>query len=209
MPLVVAVAPAGATPHQEPEPAPPDMRNIRCPREGVYVVRVNVGGVQEHVGTFLTHAQAVAARDARLARKVAPPVAAPIEKACAVAAAAAAAAPKAKKTKGVYARQTTTGIVYDVLAYKNGMYCWGGRYTTREAAEEARARIQPSVVQQARMTEARQWVRNEPGVTVRFNKRCDPVYIARVHCRGCHHVGTYATLDDARDAIAQYRASLL
>ena len=98
--------------------------------------------------------------------------------------------------------------MYDVIAYCQGIYCWGGRYRTQQAAVEARTKL---TLTAAQVTAARA-VGSERGITVRFNKgrgalgnQLVPVYIARVYRKGAKHLGTFKTLEAARAAIAGYR----
>lgn len=198
----------GATPHQE-EAAPLDMHCIRRLRSDTYAVRVTIRGVQEHVGTYRSRDEAIAARDERLTGRAPKsawnhrPKKRPLE------------CPEQlkppespAKAQGVYERQTATGPVYDVIAYCQGIYCWGGRYRTQQAAVEARTKL---TLTAAQVTAARA-VGSERGITVRFNKgrgalgnQLVPVYIARVYRKGAKHLGTFKTLEAARAAIAGYR----
>lgn len=210
--MLVGTSP-DATPHGH-EAAPVEStRGIRCPRPGKYVVRVNVSGVQEHVGTFSSREEAVAARDKRMSRLVTPIgkggdakhellVAAPL------------AAREPRRVKGVYERRIASGIVYDVLAYQNGCYCWGGRYRTRVAAEEARGRLE---VDSRRTVAAAAGIccDRERGISIRYNKGGSsssatprPVYVARAYDKRSVHLGTFRCLDNARAAIAAHDAAL-
>ena len=226
------VAMDDATPHQEEEEATPlDMRNLRLTPQGTYAVRVTHHSAQKHVGTYKTHADAIAARDrymceqdarfrARdtpIAKKPCQPtlqLLAPVSEALPLEAPST--TPEAPnpdaKVKGVYERQTNDGTVYDVIAYCQGVYCWGGRYRTHKAAVEARTKLSLTSSQVAAVAGVAN-VTGERGISVRFNKgrglarnEITPVYTARIYQKGAKNLGSFSTLEAARAAIASARA---
>ena len=88
------------------------------------------------------------------------------------------------KVKGVYERQTNDGTVYDVIAYCQGVYCWGGRYRTHKAAVEARTKLSLTSSQVAAVAGVAN-VTGERGISVRFNKGRGPGEErdhSRLHC---------------------------
>lgn len=199
----------------EASPLEPDMKGIRRIKSDKFVVRVSAGGVQQHVGTFESYAGALEGRDRAAQRRAAPaprggigkaaPGAQPLQLMLAEPA-------PSSKVKGVYERSTAGGTVYDVLAYTKGCYSWGGRYRTREGAEEARA-LMTLTPRQTTLADAALGT-GERGISVRWNKGRrgaaapgQPVYIARSYARGGKHLGTHTTVEGAREAIDSYDKS--
>lgn len=190
-----------------------DMRGIRQTKRDTYVVRACLEGVQTHVGTFRTYADALAARNrAKADGRRAAPAKHPIA--------------KKPKANGVYERFNSHGRVYDVFKYREGHLCWGGRYQTREAAEEAAARLKRAPTKptttattattgNAATTDTGSKPRGEPGITVRFNRgrralsaAPEAAYIARSYKAGGKYLGTFYTLEDARNAVSAEAASI-
>ena len=177
-----------------------NMRGIRQTKPNTYVVRVSRNGVQRHLGTFRTLDEARKARDGELSP-------APNLRAVQALTQAEAVAAEAKKDKcnGIYVRNTAHGTVYDVMKYSKGHYVWGGRHRTREQAEAARNHLE------LRPNQAAVSTRGERGITVRFKKgrrgsaaaAADPtpVFVARIFRGGAQHLGTFDTIEDAREAI--------
>ena len=178
------------------------MRNIRNPKPQTWIARACVNGVQRHVGTFRTHAQAVHARDqaARKQPKVAPRSASAIAK-------------NEKPSKGITEEFTSLGWRYDVSRYIRGYYCYGGRHATMEAAGKAsdELRLTP---EQIEFLEREDTPRSERGITVRFNiarnlEHCrDPnkeppsaSFTARTYKGARRNLGTFKTLEEAREAV--------
>jgi hypothetical protein len=211
------------------------MKGIRCLANGRYVVRVNINGNQQHVGTYSTREKAVVERDKRMcwrssktthdpvtthnglvdARQSA--LAQPADPVTHGAGRLQLPSPRALQVdevaNGVYARRIAAGTVYDVQAYKDGCYCWGGRHRTLAAANRARANLQPTRGQVNARETLRSAASVERGITVRINKgrgastKAVAVYVARVHDKGGKHLGTFASLDLARKALATYHGN--
>lgn len=175
-----------------------DMRGIRQTPKETYVVRVCVNGVQRHVGTFRTYEDALRARDnpkpkgSRPERQPGPSI------------------EKKPKANGVYERFNAHGRVYDVFKYKDGHLCWGGRYQTRIAAEEAAAQLKYQTDSATPKPDS-----NEPGITMRYNRgrkalgaAPTPVYVARSYKGGGKYLGTWSTIEEARAAVSAQAASV-
>ena len=167
-----------------------DMCGIRESDTHTFVVRVSIGGVQEHVGTFRSYAAALGARNDRRGARLAVPRKLPVSKKVAC--------------KGVYERNSATGKVYDVVKYVKGYYLGGGRHRSRGEAEEA-WRV---LTVEPEMREAHSAFTSEPGISVRFNRgrrgsnqETKPVFVARSHKNGSKHLGTFPTMEQARQAL--------
>jgi len=193
------------------------MRGIRQTKPATYVVRVSIGGVQTHIGSFRTYNEALRVRNAREAPpEGSAPAAGKASSAGSAGSAASARTTIRRRGDGVRERFSGGVTVYDVIKYTHGHYLPGGRYRTREAAEAAHASLVPN----AKELEAIAAVaahRHEPGISIRFVRgrgrgrgqaRSDPIprFVARTFRRGGRSLGSYDTIEGARDAIKQANA---
>lgn len=181
----------------------PDLKGIRIfsLAEGnlkKYRVVVSVNGVDEYVGCFHTQAEAVRARDERRLERRAH------------------GEPAAKKKKAAHlnAVETTSsnGVCYDAVRTLNGQTIYGGRHGTKEAAQQAASALVAPVLPPELAALSRC---PAPGITLRFaRKRGAPKgaplvsrYVTRViagaRTNRDYHVGTFDTLEEAKQKLAE------
>ena len=166
---------------------------------GRFAVRISVRSSQMHVGTFDTLQAATIARDA--AKQSAVKTAAEAMKARATTAAATeteTAAPTGRsRARHVFDRTIGGKQIYEVSWIANGKRVNGGRFKTLDRAIARRDELKKSTAS------ATPPPSNEYGVRARFMMKSGATrFVARNPRKQNAHIGVFATIEEARAAVA-------